>query len=147
MKYSKTCECCGHLQAAYTHRMNRNLVSALDKLVKFYKDSGRRANISKDLDLTFNQRNNFQKLQYFKLVHRDANGWVPTSYGVSFIEGKISCADTVASFNNQTLEPGHEAWETHSKKIKMVMAGDYMDVTYKQPEEYKEEKRQTLFEL
>lgn len=65
MKYSETCSCCDHTVTAYTHILNKSLVEALIQLVDFYNVKKCKCRLQNDLNLTKNQYNNFQKLQYF----------------------------------------------------------------------------------
>jgi hypothetical protein len=145
MKFTYDCECCGHKLVAYTHKLNKMMVSSLEQLVEFYDQNHRRANLQKDLHLTKNQYANFQKLQYFELVHRDSNGWLPTQKGSDFIAGKVWVPNTVGTLGKKILEPDHPAWETHQRRIDWVKVGDYIPTTYKQREEYQDEKSLTLF--
>jgi len=140
MKYSETCECCGHKLTAYTHKLNKPLVLALAELVAFYIINGRPAKLQQDLELTKNQYNNFQKLQYFKLVHRDEQGWTPTHKGTAFVKMECSCQDTVATMGKEILNGNHPAWETHAKAPRWIMADQFIEVQYKQREEYQQEK-------
>jgi hypothetical protein len=145
MKYSETCACCAHTATAYTHNLNKPLISALKQLVEFYQVNYRRANLQKDLMLTKNQYNNFQKLQYFGLVHREAGGYVPTSKGTAFIKGTGSTQDIVATLGKNILDQSHPAWSEHSRTPKEVRIYDYFPEAYKQREEYQDEKSRTLF--
>jgi len=147
MKYSETCHCCHHTVTAYIHRLNAGMVEALKQLVDHYSRHRRRVNLQKDLNLTKNQYNNFQKLQYFRLVHRDTGGWVPTSGGTRFIQGEIGCPDVVATMGKEVLSWWHKAWDTHGAVTKTVYVTDFLDTRYKGKEEYKEERRTTTLNL
>lgn len=146
MKYSETCECCEHTLTAYTHNLNKPMINALRQLVAFYGKNKRRANLQKDLDLTKNQYNNFQKLQYFRLVHREAAGYVPTQRGVNFVKGKESVANLVATLGKNVIGYHHPAWDSHGAKPKDVSIYHYFPEMYKQKEEYQGEKARTLFD-
>lgn len=140
MQYSKKCECCGHEVVAYTHKLNKSLVSALRKLVDFYEINRRKANVDKDLDLTYNQQSNFQKLRYFKLVYRDSGGRIPTQKWVNFIYGSSPCENTSATLGKSILYPDHEARQTHKHPIKMLYIHDVDETQYKRKEDYAQEK-------
>ena len=58
------CESCGHTLREYRHSLNKGLVQALQKLA-----TKGEAKLS-DLNLTVNQHNNFQKLQYWGLIEK-----------------------------------------------------------------------------
>lgn len=104
MNYKKQCECCGHQITAYSHNINAQLANALEQLVEFFIKTGHGCNLQKDLKLSKNQYNNFQKLQYFGLVHRNDNGWIPTSKGVNFINGEATIEVPVATFGKEILK-------------------------------------------
>lgn len=120
MKYSDKCECCEYEVVAYTHNLNAPLVDALEKIVTFYEQQQRSCNLQKDLELTKNQYNNFQKLRYFNLVEHTEKGWVPTYNGIGFIKGKCVVYNKVATFGNKILSNDHIAWSTEKKKAKLV---------------------------
>ena len=145
MKYKKTCECCRQTITAYTHNLNKPLIQALRQLVDFYDTNRRECNLQGDLRLTKNQYNNFQKLQYFKLVQRTEHGYYPTQKGSDFIYGKVPCFNSVATYGKDVLEYNHEAWVTHKSQPYKVMVSDIDQFAYKKREEYKEEKRDSLF--
>lgn len=140
MKYKQKCQCCEHELVAYTHSINRPMVSALSQLVSFYLEHKKKANLQKDLQLTKNQYNNFQKLQYFHLVKRTLGGWLPTELGTAFIDGHTSVKVPVATLGKEILSDNHEAWETHSQRRQIKTVRDYMDIGYKQREDYQAEK-------
>jgi len=144
MKYVKNCEDCGHQVTAYTHKLNTQLVIGLGRLIDRYLITKKPVNLQKELVLTKNQYNNFQKLQYFGLIIHSENGWVPTLKGEMFIKGEISIKDTVATFGKLILDDRHEAWTTHTGKIRLVHISQ-LDQHWKKKEDYKEEKRNTLF--
>ncbi len=147
MKYAKECEHCGSKKVAYTHRLNRPLVSALAELATFYDQNNRPCNLQRDLHLTKNQYNNFQKLQYFGLVRRTIGGWYPTVIAYDFLSGKGRIPDTSASMSGDALEYAHEAWKTHEKRLRMVTVRDYLETEYKRQSEYQQERigRESLF--
>lgn len=144
MKYTRQCDCCGHQISAYTHNLNNQLVYALEQLVKKYLKEKKPYNLQKDLVLTKNQYNNFQKLQYFQLVTRSVCGWKPTEYGVEFIKGEVCVFNKVATFGKDILPPHHEAWNTGDDKPKLVHIREIKNFVWKGREEYQEEKT-TLF--
>jgi len=143
MKYQKKCDCCGHVVTAYTHHLNKNLLSALRQLVDFYEEHRKPANLQKDLSLTKNQYNNFQKLQYFNLVKKisGSSSWFPTVVGINFIYGRDSVFNPVATFGDRVLPNDHEAWKTHTGAVKITNIRDIDVDSYKQKEEYRDEKR------
>lgn len=140
MKYTHTCPCCMHKETAYLHKINEGLVLALKQLQMFYDKEKRAANLQKDLELTKNQYNNFQKLQYFYVVKRTEEGWYPSTRGRDFLAGLLSIPSHAATMNGEVLTPDHEAWETHSKDVQQVMVTDFLSSSYKTREEYQEEK-------
>lgn len=145
MNYTSNCSHCGHQITAYSHSLNAPLVQALEQLNNFYFLKKRGCNLQKDLTLTKNQYNNFQKLQYFGLVARTENGWLPTQLGSNFLRGGVAVVNPVATFGKEILESMHEAWKTSKKKPSPVHISQIKNYTWKGREAYKEEKRVTLF--
>lgn len=143
MKYQKRCECCGHLTTAYSHKLNKPLVKALRQLVDYYEDTKCACNLQKDLDLTKNQYNNFQKLQYFKLVQHTKEGWYPTNKAQLFIFGKESINNTAVTFGKNILDMTHQAWRIKKIRHKYIFIKDIDELSFKKREEYQEEKGNT----
>lgn len=73
MSYRVKCPNCGHETRAYLHKLNQPLVFGLRKLVIAYSKKHKRIKLH-DLELNNNLFTNFQKLQYFGLVQRNAEG-------------------------------------------------------------------------
>jgi hypothetical protein len=140
MKYNKQCECCGNKVTAYSHNLNAPLVQAFEQLVKFYLAKNRGASLQKDLNLTKNQYNNFQKLQYFGLVANYGNGWTPTLLGLGFITGDKGIMNPVGTFGKEILSNYHEAWRTTDRKPKLTHISQVKGYTWKGRDEYQEEK-------
>ena len=150
MNFTEKCECCSHIKTAYTHRLSSWLVQWLWKLYVFYRRTRTRAKLQKDLNLTKNQYNNFQKLQYFWLVHRSSDWRMITKYWSDFITWEVRCWDTVATMWKKILPRDHEAWQTHTKVAKKVFIDQVCETTYKQAIEYKREKwinTKSLFDI
>ena len=144
MKYEQRCGECGHKKIAYTHTLNKPLVSALAQLVEFAEMHGKPANLQKNLELTKNQYNNFQKLQYFGLVRRTDSGWSPTQLGIEFIHGREKVWNRVMTIESEVLDHSHEAW-VGSKKYPVLMGvSDFIYGAYKQKVEYQTEKREQM---
>lgn len=141
MKYFETKEV---KITAYAHKLNTALVSGLKQLVDFYEAHLRPANVDKDLDLTYNQESNFQKLRYWKLVHRDKSGWVPTHIGMEFIHGEIKILDTAGSLEGEPLDDNHKAWETHERIRQKVGVHDFIPTSYLKREDYQKQRPEKL---
>lgn len=87
------CPCCGQKIVTYKHKLNKVLVSGLNKLSKHGGYSKLR-----DLDLTISEFNNFQKLQYFGLVQKYPNReWGITESGKNFLEGNSTAPSFVTT--------------------------------------------------
>lgn len=87
------CPTCGAKTVEYKHGLSLPLVAGL---VRLYRSGGGPVNL-KDLGLTRNQWDNFQKLRYFGLVvqvyedgRRRAGMWRITRMGQLFVEGTVS---------------------------------------------------------
>jgi len=144
MNYQTKCYHCGHIKVAYVSYLSKQLVRALRKLVDYYDDTKKSCNLQKDIDLTKNQYNNFQKLQYFNLAKRSDIGWFPTIQGIEFIKGKEEAIDMIATIESEVLDFDHEAWKTHNSKPKPVMIWDIDKDSWKQKVEYQAEKSQQI---
>jgi len=140
MHYRETCDCCGGVVTAYTHNLNLPLVKALRQLVDFYEKTGKVCNLQKDLSLNYNQLANFQKLQYFDLVFRTAEGWGPTEKGTMFIYGETTIKNPVATFKNVAIPYDHEAWRTHKTEPVDLSVDEVDQFSYKRREDYQKEK-------
>lgn len=144
MNFNSKCESCGHVEAAYSHHLNAPLVKALRQLVDFYEKNQRFANLQKDLYLSKNQYNNFQKLQYFGLVDRTALGWFPTRKGTGFIYGEEKVFDKVATFKKDTLSPESDFWSDKKRKPFLISVGNINLDSWKKREDYQNEKSNQL---
>lgn len=106
MKTKKTCECCGAKMVEYKHSFSAALAICLYKLY----EANAAVNI-KQLGLTRNQWDNFQKLRYWGLVVKatDEDGkrlggcWAITSDGVAFIERGTSITKSVWTYRGETV--------------------------------------------
>jgi hypothetical protein len=139
MRYSQSCDCCGQKVTAYTHKLNKAMVWWFAQLIGHFMFKHEPANLQRDLDLTINQNNNFQKLQYFWLVERTKWWWVPTQYWILFYEWKVPVYERVATLGKITLWLDHMAWQSEKKLPKTVMVWE-VNETYKSREEYQQEK-------
>ena len=143
MNYSKTCDCCGHQNTAYAHKLNAPMILALKELFSAY--DGEPVNIVKNSNLTFSQKNNFQKLRHFNLVYKTPNvaGYSPTKTGREFLLGEKAIFDLVATINNKVLPMNHECWETHREKPREMFVWEFLDEAewdYKKRPEYQQER-------
>ena len=111
--YSSHCTLCGHTMRLYAHSINKPLVSALTQA---FKQEGS-FNLQKDLKLTKNQYNNFQKLQYWGLVEKQGGTtyWIITELGRDFIKG-------IKSIDNKAFTFGKAIQTLDSPIVKMSMA-------------------------
>lgn len=91
---SAVCPFCGHKSIEYTHSFNKGLAAFLYKLRKHNRPCK-----TDDLDLTYSQRTNSQKLRYWGLAIPYINDqeakkkrgvWQITQKGIDFVEGRIS---------------------------------------------------------
>jgi len=113
MKLREKCSHCGTIIQSYSHSLNKPLVEALRQLYDKQADTKglpKPLNLQSELNLTKNQYNNFQKLQYFGLVEHLKTGWVITIKGERFIEGQIAISDKAMTFGGEVVLPPHKAW-------------------------------------
>ncbi len=112
------------------------MISGLKQLVDLYATEKKRYNLQEDLDLTKNQYNNFQKLQYFDLASRNELGWIPTNRGIEFVKGKKRIYDPVLTFDGIAVGARNFLWSKVSKKPKLKYAKDVKVRHYKRKEDY-----------
>lgn len=136
MNYFNTCNHCGNTVTAYSHRLNAQLVDALVQLVEFWRAKKRGCNLQNDLQLSKNQYNNFQKLQYFRVVTNREDGWYPTGKGCQFVDGSIEIEKNVATFGKMILDSNHEAWGTTEAKPEPIHISNVKNYTWKKREDY-----------
>lgn len=113
MKNNKHCECCGAKLVEYKHLLNQGLVQALHKL-----SLNKTPVLLSDLQITFIQQANFQKLRYWGLVGKEmtAEGystgrWFVTGMGRDFIEGNIAMPRNAWTFRGETTRlDGDDIW-------------------------------------
>ena len=98
------CPLCDEKMNSYWHSINIPLMDALKKLY----EAGGVAHL-RDLDLTFSQKTNFQKLHYFDLATTDGSGeYTITNTGVDFILGKIKIPKKIRTYRNEIVEKSDE---------------------------------------
>lgn len=144
MSFNSKCGYCGHVEAAYSHHLNAQMVMALRQIVDFYEKEKRPCNLQKDLCLSKNQYNNFQKLQYFGLVARTKEGWWPELNGDGFIRGEKMCYDRVATFKKSVLGAESIFWKDVKEKPRLVRVWDIDVSSFKSREAYQQEKTSQL---
>jgi hypothetical protein len=103
----RICECCGAKIVEYKHSFSKALAVGLGRLHFF---AGGPVNL-KNLGLTRNQWDNFQKLRYWGLVNKatKADGtraggeWFLTKKGVDFIEKGIGITKSVWTYRGEAV--------------------------------------------
>lgn len=95
----ETCPYCCQSIMKHKHSLSLAMVNTLKKSlpIPFH--------LQKDLNLTKNEYNNFQKLKYFKLVSRTEKSgyWILTDKGKRFLDGSMSVPKWVQTFNNKLV--------------------------------------------
>lgn len=108
MKAVNRCPHCDAKMVEYRHSLSKNIVSCLWVFLR----RGGVIEFSKINDeMTFNQKNNFQKLQYWGLIQkvRDDSGvrlggfWALTSLGADFLKGHVNLAKSVWTYRNRRV--------------------------------------------
>jgi len=128
MKNLTRCPHCDATMTEYRHSLSAGLIHAL---AKFYK-RGSPLNVHKDLGLTTNQWDNFQKLQYWGLVEkfyvdgkRKQGTWLLTQVAIDFLQGKMMLNKSV--------------WSYRGKFVRFdgpLITIDDVDEKYRQKEDY-----------
>lgn len=137
--YKNICHSCGHIDTAYSHRLNLPLLTALKKLVEFHRKFNRTllAEEFEQLGLTYNQISNFQKLKYFDLVRNYDSKWFPTAKGMMFVDGTLAIPSGVVTFKGYKVEKEHPAYR---RDFPIVYFSEITEKLYKRKEEYAAEK-------
>lgn len=122
MKTDIECHACGAKVVKYSHNFNSGLAIALTKLKKI---GGKSA--LKDLDLTVNQFNNFQKIQYWGLVEKyhEAGIWKITKDGDKFLAGG-EISKKVLTFRGKRIAFGDEKTTIDKLRKEYLKKADYV---------------------
>jgi len=104
--HAGVCKACGAKTVEYRHGFSTALAFGLIRLY----NAGAAVNL-KNLGLTRNQWDNFQKLRYWGLSaqckdeqgNRRAGYWVLTTKGKDFVEGRTTIQDHVWTYRGQTV--------------------------------------------
>lgn len=108
MEEIKICECCGQKIRGRWESLSKGLVRDLIKLYsKVVETQKNEVHLQRDLDLTKNQYNNFQKLRYFGLsvkVKEKPGYWLLTRRGADFLTKGEKISKKVYVSNNQITE-------------------------------------------
>lgn len=113
-KHKHTCPTCGQSVSQHTHRFTKAMAQILLKAASRFTPADR-FHLQKDLELTNNQYNNFQKLKYWNLItkaHKDGKRlggyWALTFDAEQLIIYGRSIPKWVKTFNNQPVEFSEE---------------------------------------
>jgi hypothetical protein len=106
------CECCGAKMYKYWHRLTPMLI---DTLKKFHQAVIRKGandiHVPKEVNLTKQEYNNFQKLRFHGLVakykskgiHKTGH-WLITRRGAQFLAGELAVPCRVQTFRNKVID-------------------------------------------
>lgn len=112
-KPQQKCPHCGANMKIWKHALSLGLVLTFRKFGLAIKT--KRVNdidLQKEIELTKNEYNNFQKLRYFGLVHhvkdqdgnRKAGRWLVTRNGWAFLRGDLQIPEYVRTFRNKIYD-------------------------------------------
>ncbi len=121
---NQTAECphCGAAMKEWHHTLSVGLVICLIKAIKFVKNRNINKFHLRDLELTQNEYNNFQKLRFHGLIaHADKDNiksgyWLITTRGGQFLRGEVSVPKRVKTYRNQVI--GHDTELVHISKFR-----------------------------
>ena len=100
-KDKEYCDHCGASIVKYKHSLNAGMIKGLILL-----DKAGGTSLFSDLNLTFNQKNNFQKLRYWSLIKSVSPGcWSITGLGLQFLLGEVYLPKRVQTFRGEYVEP------------------------------------------
>lgn len=95
MPKAPTCETCGAKLLSYKHKFNKGMAKGLMILHK----KGGSAGLRDMTELSFNQKNNFQKIRYWGLIEKGESGlWEITRHGINFLMNKVMIQKKVKTF-------------------------------------------------
>jgi len=125
----KYCRCCGASLVMRVHTLNRGLGSVLLACAKVAREKGGYIVDTRDVNLTYTQLANLQKLRYFGLMvmHTEdgkhvARHWVITTRGWQFLAGEARVYKQMRSFRNRIVH-----WdEIEQEDIPKVSISDVM---------------------
>lgn len=103
-----TCLHCGASMRVWKHSLTPGLINCLIKFIGAIKSKGVNSiHLQKEVELTKNEYNNFQKLHYFGLVAKDRNKpgyWVITRLGGEFLRNEKPLQKFALSFHDKLVE-------------------------------------------
>lgn len=131
------CPTCGHRMTPRKETLSRGLINTFVVFVDAIKRKGvNSVHLQKELNLSKNQYNNFQKLRYHGLVYHSKTKtgcWLLTRLGNRFVRGEISMPKVVYVQDNHIVYKGDKMLKIHE--------------LYKEGEQLKEEYWQQNFSL
>ena len=96
------CQSCGGNTLEHKHSLTSGLVGAL---IKFHQKAGTQSVNLKEVGLTRNQWDNFQKLKYWNLVVQEGKGvWRTSTRGQQFLRGETVCYRSVWTYRGAPVE-------------------------------------------
>ena len=129
----KRCMYCHATIVKYQHKLNNGLCAGLNALCQYANATHLDA-----LNLTYNQRTNFPKLQYWGLVAKGAisGTWSATDIGREFVSGQIAVPKYAKSYRGKAVE--QLGTPVHFNDIYAYNVKDSAAVTYDKREDYAE---------
>ena len=149
MNKKDLCPHCGQAIMKNRHSFHRTLGHTLLKVADKF-GSNQPFHLQRDIDLTRNEYNNFQKLRYWGLAEkkyalgiRQSGYWILTPLVYKFIRGEAKIPRSVTTFNNKVLE------ESNDELIYLIQAVGSYDVPeiWADRAESIQGDQQTMFEI
>lgn len=107
LKQKEKCNSCGASMKMWWHMVTPGLVGDLIKAIEFVKANKNEFHLQKNLNLSKNEYNNFQKLRFHGLVAKvkDRSGyWLITKRGGHFLRGEMEIPVGVLTFRNKVVD-------------------------------------------
>lgn len=104
----KRCPHCDAKMVEYTHTLSKGLIRGFYKAVKSAAPNGY-FEIGKVAGLTYSQRENLRKLQYWQVIKKadetspKGGEWFITTRGMAFIKGKISLPKKAITYRGSVV--------------------------------------------
>ena len=137
-KNETRCPHCNAKMVKYRHILNKGLAICLIRLAQ----AGGQAKLN-ELELSYTQRNNFQKLQYFGLTKKNQDNrhvWILTPIAVSWLQEGIWIKSVVWTYRGAVVDnpPG--------ERIQTVCVNDIggLPAGWRQSFQYGDEAKQAL---
>jgi len=118
------CEHCGAKIMKYWHKLNKPLCSAL---IRAFQAKGFKEFSLREINLSHEQKCNFQKLKYWNLINKSPKGWIITKEGENFVLGLHAVQDRIQTFRDNPVDASDDFVHIHDVVEGYQWRKDYLD--------------------